>query len=44
MQVIALASVSSVCGRFHYGMVLQSWVIVDCSNKLAQPIFNVDED
>ncbi len=34
-QIIALASVLSVCGRFHYGTVLQSWAIVDHSNDLA---------
>src|SRR5258708_8598873 len=44
MQIIALASVSSVCGRFHYGTASPQWVIVDRSMELARPIFNIDND
>jgi hypothetical protein len=43
-QITALASVSSVCGRFHYGTSLPRWAIVDRSTELARPIFDVDDD
>ena len=43
-QIIALASVSSVCGRFRYGTTLLQWAIVDRSTELARPIFNVNND
>ncbi len=44
MQIIALASVSLVCGCFHYGTTSPQWAIIDHSMEFAQPIFNVDED
>ena|SRR5260221_3786033 len=34
-QIIALASVSSVCSRFRYGMASPRWAIVDHSMELA---------
>ena len=43
-QIIALASVSSVCGRFRYGTTSPWWAIVDHSIELTRPIFNVDDD
>ena len=45
-QIIALASVSSVCGRsrFRYGTASPRWAIVDRSIELARPIFDVDDD
>ncbi|KAF8325831.1 uncharacterized protein EI90DRAFT_2021511 [Cantharellus anzutake] len=43
-QIIALASVSSVCGRFLYGTNSRRWAIVDRSCELARPIFSVDDD
>ena len=43
-QIIALASISSVCGHFHYGTASPQWAIIDRSTELAQLIFNVDED
>src|SRR5260221_9193482 len=43
-QIIALASISSVCGRFRYGTTSLQWAIIDRSTELARPIFNVDED
>ena len=44
-EIIALASVSSVCGQFPFNpaMGLQ-WAIVDRSMELARPVFSVDDD
>ncbi len=43
-QIVALASVSNVCGRFRYGTASPQWAIVDRSIELARPIFDVNED
>ncbi len=43
-QIIALASISSVCGHFHYGTMSLQWAIINHSTELAWPIFNVDKD
>src|SRR5260370_31269554 len=40
-QIIALASVSSVCGRFRYGTASPRWAILDSSIELARPIFKI---
>ena len=40
-QIIALASVSSVCGCFRYGTTLPQWAIIDHSTGLARPIFDI---
>src|SRR6266478_8361147 len=42
-KIIALASVSSVCGHFPFNpaMGLQ-WAIVDCSTEFARPVFSID--
>ena len=37
-QIIALASVSSVCGSFRYGTTLPQWAIIDRSTELARHI------
>jgi len=43
-QIIALAAVSSVCGRFRYGTTSPQWAIIDRSIELARPIFDVEDD
>jgi hypothetical protein len=43
-QIIALASASSVCGRFLDGTKSRRWAIVDRSCELARPIFSIDDD
>src|SRR5258708_26591657 len=40
-QIIALASISSVCGHFHYATTSLQWAIIDSSTELACLIFNV---
>src|SRR5260370_39955777 len=34
-QIITLAAVSSVCGRFHYGTTSPQWAIIDHIIKLT---------
>ena len=43
-QIIALASISLVCGHFHYGTMSLQWAIINCSTVLAWPIFIVNKD
>ena len=43
-QIIALAEILSVCGRFHYGTASPQWAIIDHSIEPAQPIFDIEDD
>ncbi|KAF8318909.1 uncharacterized protein EI90DRAFT_2688991 [Cantharellus anzutake] len=43
-QIIALASVSSVCGPFRFGTASPRWAIGDHGIELARPIFDVGDD
>ena len=44
-EIIALALVSSVCGRFPFNPAMGlRWAIVDCSMELAGLVFSVDDD
>lgn len=42
-RFVALASVSSVCGKFKFGTSEDRWTIVDRSGDYARPQFDVEE-
>src|SRR5260370_35629889 len=45
MEVIALMSVSSVCGCFPFNAAMGlQWAIVDHSTELARLVFSIDDD